>query len=168
MANISQPGPSGDATGATGNSMVATPEKYTTIGALLEHNKPDNRDLLIKTFGDQGITGFLKLTGAVKNGGSADQVQYWEEERRHKLQAWTSVVSSDDGDDDGNATLDAGADDDVFVRAGDVVMDAATGTRWRILSTNIAGDFVAPETAVSGTAGAFKLARLMVQLQELL
>ena len=157
MANISQPGPSGDATGATGNSMVATPEKYTTIGSLLEHNKPDNRDLLIKTFGDQGITGFLKLTGAVKNGGSADQVQYWEEERRHKLQTWAS--SSDQGAD-GIALVDAGADSDVFVRAGDVVMDASTGTRWRVLSTNIAGDFVGPETAVTGTAGRFKLAAL--------
>ena len=160
MATISQPGPSGDATGATGNKMVASPEKYTTIGTLLEHNAPDNRDLLIKTFGDQGITGFLKLTGAVKNGGTADQVQYWEEERRHKLQTWTSIVGGDDADADGNATLDAGADSDVFVRSGDVVMDASTGTRWRVLSTNIAGDFVAPETAVSGTAGAFKLAAL--------
>ena len=157
MATISQSGPSGDATGATGNSMVATPEKYTTIGSLLEHNKPDNRDLLIKTFGDQGITGFLKLTGAVKNGGSADQVQYWEEERRHKTQAWTSV--SDNGDD-GNGVVDAGGDADVFVRAGDVVMDASTGTRWRVLATNIAGDFSAPATAVTGTAGQIRVGAL--------
>ena len=158
MANISQSGPSGDASGATGNSMVATPEKYTTIGALLEHNKPDNRDLLIKTFGDQGITGFLKLTGAVKNGGSADQVQYWEEERRHKLQAWTSVA--DDGSSDGNGVVDAGGDADIYVRAGDVVMDAATGTRWRVLATNIASDFVAPATAVTGTAGQIRVGAL--------
>ena len=157
MANISQAGPSGDATGATGNSMVATPEKYTTIGTLLEHNAPDNRELLIKTFGDQGITGFLKLTGAVKNGGSADHVQYWEEERRHKLQTWSAA--SDTGAD-GVATVDAGADSDIYVRGGDVVMDASTGTRWRVTSTNIAGDFVAPDTAVTGTAGYIKLARL--------
>ena len=51
MATIAG-GPSGDATGATGNKMVASPEKYTTIGTLLEHNAPDNRDLLIKTFGN--------------------------------------------------------------------------------------------------------------------
>lgn len=157
MATISQTGPSGDASGATGNKMVASPEKYTTIGTLLEHNAPDNRDLLIKTFGDQGITGFLKLTGAVKNGGTADQVQYWEEERRHKLQSWSAA--SDTGAD-GLAIVDVGDDADVVVRSGDVVMDASTGTRWRVLSTNIAGDFVAPETAVSGTAGFLKLAAL--------
>ena len=161
MATISQTGPSGDATGATGNNMVASPEKYTTIGTLLEHNAPDNRDLLIKTFGDQGITGFLKLTGAVKNGGTADQVQYWEEERRHKLQTWSSIVSSDDGDDDGTATLDAGGAADIFVRAGDVVMDASTGTRWRVLATSAnASDFVAPKAAATSGTGTFELARL--------
>jgi hypothetical protein len=46
-------------------------------------NKPDVRELLVKTYGDQGITGFLTLTGAVKNAGAADQVEYFEEERRH-------------------------------------------------------------------------------------
>ena len=52
------------ATGAGSNNFSATPEKYTTVGTLLEHNAPDNRDLLVKTYGDQGITGFLKLTGS--------------------------------------------------------------------------------------------------------
>ena len=35
-----------NATGATTNSFETTPEKYITVGTLLEHNKPDNRDLL--------------------------------------------------------------------------------------------------------------------------
>ncbi len=157
MATIAG-GPSGDATGATGNKMVASPEKYTTIGTLLEHNAPDNRDLLIKTFGDQGITGFLKLTGAVKNGGTADQVQYWEEERRHKLQTW---VSSSDTGADGEATVDAGAEADIFVRAGDVVMDASTGTRWRVLATSVGTtDFVAPRTGATSGTGTFEVAAL--------
>ena len=51
-------------------SYTTSPEKYITIGELLEHNAPDNRDLLVKTYGDQGITGFLKLTGAITSGGS--------------------------------------------------------------------------------------------------
>ena len=61
-----------------------TPDRYVALGDLLDYNKPDNRDLLIKTFGDQGITGFLKLTGAVRSAGVADEVQYWEEGRLHK------------------------------------------------------------------------------------
>jgi hypothetical protein len=64
--------------------LQTSPERYVSLGTLLEYNKPDNRDLLIQTYGDQGITGFLELTGAVKSGGTADEVQYWEEGRLHK------------------------------------------------------------------------------------
>lgn len=64
--------------------LQTSPERYISLGTLLEYNKPDNRDLLIQTYGDQGITGFLELTGAVKSGGTADEVQYWEEGRLHK------------------------------------------------------------------------------------
>ena len=76
-------------TAAQGSSEIAallktSPDKYVSLGTLLEYNKPDNRDLLIETYGDQGITGFLAMTGAVKNAGTADQVQYWEEGRLHK------------------------------------------------------------------------------------
>ena len=31
------------------------PRKYTTIDELLKANKEDNRDLLVKSYGDQGI-----------------------------------------------------------------------------------------------------------------
>lgn len=73
-----------------GNSEIAallktSPDKYVSLGDLIDPNKPDNRDLLIQTYGDQGITGFLELTGAVKNAGTNDQVQYWEEGRLHKV-----------------------------------------------------------------------------------
>jgi len=39
---------------------------------------------LINTYGDQGITGFLTLTGAVNNAGTADEVTWWEEGRLHR------------------------------------------------------------------------------------
>ena len=65
-------------------ALKASPDKYVALGSLLEYNKPDNRDLLIQTFGDQGITGFLQLTGATRSGGTADEVQYWEEGRLHR------------------------------------------------------------------------------------
>ena len=55
------------------------PAKYTALGDFIDEvNAPDVRANLIKTFGDQGITG-LKLTGAVNTAGTADEVTYWEE-----------------------------------------------------------------------------------------
>lgn len=88
MATVTGPGV------GTMPGLTTTPERYTTVGELLEHNAPDNRELLVKTYGDQGITGFLKLTGAVKSGGTADQVQYWEEQRRHRTVTVGTVTSS--------------------------------------------------------------------------
>jgi hypothetical protein len=64
--------------------LRTNPDKYVSLGDLLKYNKPDNRDLLIKTYGDQGITGFLQLTGATRSAGQADEVQYWEEGRLHR------------------------------------------------------------------------------------
>ena len=61
--------------------------KYISLYDLV--NKPDNRDALIKTYGNQGITGFLQLVGATKAVATNDEVQYWEEERLHKAQGAT-------------------------------------------------------------------------------
>lgn len=60
------------------------PTKYVSLGDFINAvNKPDNRELLVKTYGNQGISGFLSLTGAIKSNGTADEVQYWEETRLH-------------------------------------------------------------------------------------
>ena len=76
------------------------PEKYSSLDELLtganDINKPEVRDLLIKTFGDQGITGFLKLTGAVNNAGAADQIEYYEEGRRHRTLTLKLLLFPDD------------------------------------------------------------------------
>jgi hypothetical protein len=74
------------------------PTKYVSLGDFINQvNKPDNRDLLVKTYGNQGITGFLQLTGAVKANGVADEVQYWEETRLHQLQVATPAASAATG-----------------------------------------------------------------------
>ena len=66
------------------SSLKATPDRYVSLNDLIgDYAKPDNRDLLVNTYGDQGITGFLTLTGATKNAGVQDEVQYWEEGRLH-------------------------------------------------------------------------------------
>ena len=117
MATIGSPGV------GTQPQYTTAPDKYITIDELLAYNKPDNRDLLIKTYGDQGITGFLKLTGAIKNGGTADTIQYWEEQRRHRLitlpsDTYTAATST--------VTMTAGLTGANFLEAQTVVMNATT------------------------------------------
>ena len=64
------------------------PTKYTSLADFINTvNAPDVRSKLSKTFGNQGISGFLKLTGAVKQNGTADNVQYYEEARLHQTQS---------------------------------------------------------------------------------
>ena len=125
---------SGAGIGNTNSFTASTsPEKYTTIGQLLEHNAPDNRELLVKTYGDQGITGFLKLTGAISSGGTADQVQYWEEERRHRLIGEGTTNYSGTG---GTVTVTFASAAVNNLSAQDVVMSAATGERFLVTAAN--------------------------------
>ena len=108
------------AVGAVSPKLRITPETYTSIGDLVgTYAKPDNRDLLIKTYGDQGITGFLKLTGAVNAAATQDEVQYWEEGRRHKIVEGQITGTN-------LLTITAGAG----VRKNDVLMSAANGQRF--------------------------------------
>jgi len=66
-------------------------DKYISLGAYINTiNKPDNRESLVKTYGEQGITGFLEMVGATKAQATADEVTYWEEARLHQPLAGTS------------------------------------------------------------------------------
>jgi hypothetical protein len=81
----------------SGSGLRTTPETYVSLATLIEPNKPDVRDLYVQTFGDQGITGFLDLTGAKKNAGAADKVVYYEEGRLHKTApsaGWTASTGA--------------------------------------------------------------------------
>jgi hypothetical protein len=95
MANMAPP-PTQSATlgfaSAPANAFkLATPDRYISLGAFInEVNKPDNRTQLVKTFGNQGITGFLQLVGAVKTAGTADEVTWWEEQRLHPTVNFTT------------------------------------------------------------------------------
>jgi len=137
MATTSSLGPT-TATGSAPNFRTA-PEKYTALDELLlasadAVNKPEVRDLLVKSYGDQGITGFLKLTGAVKNAGAADQVEYFEEGRRHlKFTGTAGTATASAG---ASIALDVGADDandpavNKLVQTNDVIMNVNTGARF--------------------------------------
>ena len=118
---------------AAGSNFRITPESYTTIDTLIKATKDEVMPDLVETYGDQGITGFLKLTGAINSGGASDQIDWYETGRRHKTLVYTA----------GNTTIDNdGADfvgiTDAAVKAGcqtnDVLMDSATGTRFIVKS----------------------------------
>ena len=74
--------------GVNYNAFTLTdPTKYTSLYDFIkEVNAPDVRAKLSKTFGNQGISGFLQMTGAIKSNGTADSVQYFEEARLHQVQ----------------------------------------------------------------------------------
>tara|TARA_R100000541_G_scaffold49279_1_gene56410 strand:- start:14000 stop:15304 length:1305 start_codon:yes stop_codon:yes gene_type:complete len=91
--------------------------KYVDLGSYInEVNKEDNREALIKTYGGQGITGFLSMVGAIKAQAVADEVTYWEEARLHQKQVGTA--SSD-------LTVTAANAASVVVRVGDVVLSGS-------------------------------------------
>ena len=124
------------------------PAKYVSLGDFIDEiNAPDNRDTLVKTYGDQGITGFLQLTGAVKSNGTADQVQYWEETRLHPDQQVTPTAA--------NAavktiTLALVANTEKPLRLNDIIL---IGGLDRFIVTNITvGGAAGQETTYAGAA----------------
>jgi len=123
-ATISSPSPNPiESSGGSfsGSGLFATPQNYVSIGTLLEPTKPDVRDLYVKTYGDQGITGFLELTGAKKNAGTADQVTWYEEGRLHKTV--TGVFNASDTIELEATDLDA-VDADAVARPNDVLLSS--------------------------------------------
>ncbi len=114
------------------SDLRLTPEKYTTLNELLDHNKPEVMEELVQTFGEQGITGFLKLTGAVNSGGSADQVEYFEEGRRHRTISVTETKSR--VGDQTTIVFSADTTNGIPFGANDVLMDSSDGTRYIVKS----------------------------------
>jgi hypothetical protein len=103
-----------------------TPDSYTTIDELIKATREDVMPELIQIYGDQGLTGFLKLTGAVNSGGSSDQIDWWEAGRRHR--AYSGIALGTPGGAASLTVSDASFKADV--QKNDVVMDAETGTRF--------------------------------------
>lgn len=92
------------------------PAKYTALGDFINKvERPDVREALVKTYGDQGITGFLQMTGAVKANGSASKVEWFEEARLHAKQTgeWTGALAFE---------VDTTGSDVMFVRLNDVIL----------------------------------------------
>tara|TARA_R110002096_G_scaffold251489_1_gene444287 strand:+ start:1192 stop:2574 length:1383 start_codon:yes stop_codon:yes gene_type:complete len=140
----------GDIPSGSFNLQKLDAAKYISLYDLV--NKPDNRDALIKTYGNQGITGFLQLVGATKAVGMADEVQYWEETRLHKKQAGALATIAGG---DTTVVLTASSAANVIARDNDIVlvngseraMVSISGTAITLTSL-LAGGF----TALAGAA----------------
>ena len=140
-------------------SVKLTPDKYTALNDFLgtgDINKPQVRELFVKTFGDQGITGFLTLTGAIKNAGQADQIEWFEEKRRHRKArlAGNAVFG---GGSAANVKFDNQSD--AYVpQPYDVLMDNTTGIRYLVEgftgAYTAAGVTATKLTSLGTTAGA--------------
>ena len=112
ITNASTMNPADASVGTTGG-LFTSPQNYVSLGDLIDPTKPDVRDLYVSTYGDQGITGFLELTGAKKNAGTSDKVEWYEEGRLHKTVGYTSVL---------NSVVTVSDNDPVVVRLNDVLL----------------------------------------------
>lgn len=124
-------------TAANASSFRVSPETYTTLDNLVKTTKDFHMDQLVETYGDQGITGFLKLTGAINSGGSSDEVNWWEIGRRHET--ITPATAAIAGDSDSAALEDTAAVNGKL-QVNDVIMDSATGVRFIVISGGLASD----------------------------
>ena len=134
------------------------PAKYTALGDFIDEvNAPDVRKDLVKTYGDQGITGFLKLTGAVKSAGTADSVVWWEETRLHEPQVAKFAAAADGtgdiaaADTDGFGIYDGNAK---IVRVGDVILVDGDRARVKALTSGTAFEIEFLNGFTSGVAAA--------------
>ena len=143
-----------DGTTTARSLLLATPEKYSAISDFIDPSKPDNRDLLVKTYGDQGITGFLQLTGAVKAAGTADEVQYWEEGRLHNIQEFNNLGDATAPTGTMSCVADASTALPIYVQKNDVIM---TEDNQRLIVTGITGTAVSV-SALDGTVEALAAA----------
>jgi len=127
--------------GITNNLFnLADPTKYTSLFDFIDEvNAPDVRANLVKTFGNQGITEFLQLTGATKNAGTADEVTYWEEARLHQPQK--GAIKADAAEDATSFVIDGvvlatNSDNaqSLVARVGDILL---VGGKDRFVVTNV-------------------------------
>ena len=137
------------AAGAQNPNLRLDPEKYGTIDTLIgEYAKPDVREQLVKTFGDQGITGFLKLTGAISAAATQDEVTYFEEGRRHTLLNSATAKSAATSHD--AIAFTVGEAPQLY----DVIMDVATGQKYFVDNVDAGNDASATDVDLTTLDGA--------------
>jgi hypothetical protein len=139
-----------DPTGHAANTRLA-PETYTTIDELIKTNKDFVVPGLVETYGDQGITGFLKLTGAINGAATNDQIEWWEAGRRHVTLTATIASGTNNsetlvitGTDESTSTNGADPSTIKHVQENDILLCSDTGFRYIVTNrlSNSDGDGV--------------------------
>ena len=127
-----------DPSGHAANTRL-TPETYTTIDEVIKTNKDFVVPGLVETYGDQGITGFLKLTGAINGAATNDQIEWWEAGRRH-LSITGSLDATSGATDVLAITAESVASADPsttkHVQANDILLCSDTGFRYIVTNRN--------------------------------
>ena len=118
----------------TAPAFRTTAETYTALNDLIGTNKEMVMPELVETFGDQGITGFLRMTGAVQSAGTADQIEWFQVGRRHKTLTFENATESSD-----TVTFTLASGDQGPLNKYDVLMDANTGVRYIVDSDHASG-----------------------------
>ena len=139
----------------------ATPETYTTLDTLIKTTKDFVMPELVETYGNQGITGFLELTGAVQSGGTSDQIDWYEVGRRHRVLNYTLGNTSDTG---GGVSVTC-TDTEIVnnVQLNDVLMEVDTGSRFIVQSGGSGtGTAVSPVILVPLDGGTFGATDIVV------
>ena len=121
---------------------TASPDKYVSLGDLVDGTKDDVRDIYVSAYGDQGLSGLVEIIGAKKSAGTSDETIWYEEGRlgRRVTMAVDGTVTKIDG-----AT---NADEAAALRKHDVLLNGAA----RVIITNEPADNTA-YTAVDMTDG---------------
>jgi len=151
------------ATNLSPKLLDATPANYTSLGSLIDPTKPDVRDLYIQTFGDQGITGLLDVTGAKRSAGTADEVHWYEEGRiNRRLNITTSSGTATIQDAYGYVASSMTADqvvqiNDVLITEGGerlIVTAAPSGDTFTVkqMDDSTASDVTAKDAVIIGNA----------------
>ena len=141
-----------------------SPDTYTTIDQLIKTNKDFVVPGLVETYGDQGITGFLKLTGAINGAATNDQIEWWEAGRRHAKMTFT--ISGQSGN---SASIDIGDDDTGGVdgessnkncQNNDILLCSETGERYLVFDDHRGNLDMAGATGDSADADVIEIVRL--------
>ncbi len=145
-------------TGLGPQLYTATPDKYVSLGDLVDGTKDDVRDIYVSAYGDQGLSGLVEVIGAKKSAGTSDETVWFEEGRLGRRV--TMDTSGNVTHIDGESNTDEAAalrKYDVLLKGADRVVitnEPETGTAYTgvDMSNGTAYTFAAAEYTVIGNA----------------
>jgi len=119
----------------------STPDRYTSLGDLVNGTKEDVRDIYAAIYGDQGLSGLVEVIGAKKSAGTSDETVWFEEGRLGTK--FTVTAAGTIATVAGAQTGETQQDEQNWVRANDVLL-SATNARYLVESVSATAITVKP------------------------